>query len=226
MKKNIVTIGLIALLAGCSRQVIINPSAPSVVCESQYSAEAETGFNLLEWISVQSQGSKSHVTIRGDLDNTTPGDYSVLLTAYDDNGNITIRNVDIEITERIEEPEPEIEEVEEVAEEPVEEVEEETPEPSPEPSPTQKPSPSHMPKPQANVNTAPADPYAQAKADCAASYGVWNGTACEWPQPAAPQPSVSEQATNPYGLTGGSTSCWQEGNMTVCEWVGEWEEYD
>ena len=207
-------------LPGCGRNKANQCAAPHVICESHYSAQAGTGFNLLEKIDIRSQGSsKTHVSLRGAVDNAVPGNYDVMLMAYDDAGNTAIRNIKVTIFDS---PQGEIEQTEEAESE---DAKEEIPEASPEPTPipTQAPVSSKpnaaapAPKPTAQ------DPYAREKQECASSYGTWDGQSCIWP---APEP-VQNHSSMPEGVpSGGSTNCWQEGNMTVCEWVGEWEEYD
>ena len=221
MRNRLITAVSAIVIAGCAQVKAEEAEAPTVMCESHYEAPAGSGFNLLEWISVSGHSSKTrmHVNLRGDIDNGTPGNYKVMLTAYDESGNITIRNLKVTITEPEPKPEPEIPEEPEVEESP-----EPTPIPTSEPTPDPTPAPTQAPATAAPVQT---DPYAQERASCQASYGQWMGTYCYWPTP-EPTPAPAAPAEGgPHLPEGGTTTCWQEGNATVCEWVGPWiEEYD
>ena len=211
------------ILAACSSKAVHENEAPAIICESHYEAPAGSGFNLLEWINISRGTSKgkTHVSMRGTLDNAIPGDYKVMLTAYDDDGNIAIRNLSVTITEPLPEPETSKEESGETPEPTPESSM--TPEPTPEPTPKSSATPAPTPAPVVST-PAPApiqtDPYAQAKADCAVSYGTWTEGGCVWPTPTS-APAAPTQGGMPEG-----GNCWQEGAYTVCEWVYEWEEYE
>ena len=216
----------VILLTACGTKAPVSNEAPTIMCESHYEAPAGTGFNLLDWISISrgSSKTKTHLSMRGAVDNAVPGDYNVMLTAYDEDGNISIRNLSVTITEPLPEQEVSEETVEEL-DEPVEPAPESSAEPEATPEPT--PKVSATPAPTAASNPAPAtvqtDPYAQAKADCAATYGTWTEGGCVWPTPVPAQAAPAAPAA-PNGM--GDGNCWQDGAYTVCEWVMEWEEYE
>ncbi len=224
MRNRLILSLALVILSGCAQVNAEEAEAPTVMCENHYEASAGSSFNLLEWISVSSNTSKSriHVKVRGNVDNGTPGDYKVMLTAYDDSGNITIRNLSVAITE----PEPDSEpEITEKPEPDLEETQEQEATPIPTPEATPTPTPKPTPKPTATPVPVQTDPYAQERANCQATYGQWMGTYCYWPTPEPVQ--VPPADGGPNLPEGGSTSCWYEGNARVCEWVSEWiEEYD
>jgi len=213
--KLLVTFWLAIFLFGCAENRSVQNQAPDVTCKQKYIAPSDTGFNLLEQIDIKpSKKGKTHLSIQGAVDNATPGEYRVMLSAYDDIGNMTIRNIQVFITDLPVQEENELT-TENVK---VSEIEE------PEISETPQPTPVTIAAPQAKppVNAHAPDPYATAKQGCVNSYGTWNGTSCIWP---TQEPQVQQTHPEVNVPSGGSTTCWQEGGMTVCEWVGEWEEY-
>ena len=217
MKKTSLAAMSAIILAGCNQAYTESAEAPTVICDDSYTEEAGKEFNLFDWISISGNNSDSHVhvNVRGNIDNETPGDYRVVLTAYDESGNISIRNLNVTITE------PEVKDVEESAEEtPIPDQEEAH---ESENESKQKPIATHAPTPTAASVPVESDPYKQEREECIASYGTWMETYCSWPNPAP----VETTHSGPALPAGGQTSCWYEGNMQICEWVSEWiEEYD
>lgn len=204
---------LVVFMLGCTGTSSVQNHAPDVSCKRKYIAASGTGFNLLEQIDIQpSRKGKTHLSIQGTVDNATHGEYSVMLSAYDDIGNMTIRNIKVFIVDFPIQQETIYEDMRATEPEEAEAIETPVPVPASTPVPQSKPS-ANMPIP---------DPYTQERQDCISSYGTWNGSTCIW---STPEPAQAHSDSSVDLPSGGSTNCWQEGNMTVCEWVGDWEEY-
>ena len=189
---------LAVLFAGCRAETAVHASAPELDCRTRYEIQAESEFDLLTFIHISSEDDrKTYVTETGSADLCVPGTYDVVLAVSDEFGNLTIRDVEIEVIKSISDSEQDEN------------------------------------KEKHEDSSDPAMNEIKASEPVSSWTGTYSERPAQTPEPVTDEsafqapPVVTQPVPDVPDLPpGGETHCWQEGNMTVCEWIGEWEEFE
>lgn len=114
MEKRIMMLSVapvVFLLSGCSamQSSIVVPkdmSVPIISGDDVIEIEQDSDFSILDYFELYDDQCEPTLTSYGSVDTSTVGDYKVTLTATDNYGNISIKDITVSVYEKEPEPTP------------------------------------------------------------------------------------------------------------------------